>query len=316
MKKLSIVTTLYNSAPYIEEFYQRIFQSIQEITDNYEIIFVNDGSPDHSLEIVKNIQINNKKVSIIDLSRNFGHHRAIMTGLSYASGDYIFLVDCDLEEDPELLLSFWEQIHNQPDLDLVYGVQNKRKGKIFEKLTGALFFKFLNFLSDIKISENLVVVRLMTKRYVKGLLQHTERELAFVGLAALTGFSQKTITINKKDKGSSNYNFKKKINLAINFITSLTGKPLVYIFNLGLLVTLLSFTYLLFLIGRKIFFGIGASGWVSIIVSVWLFGGLIIFCLGIIGIYLSKVFSEVKRRPYTIIKEIYSENIQRLENHL
>ncbi len=311
--KLSIVTTLYNSEPYLNEFYERITNTVKNITSEYEIIFVNDGSPDNAIEIARFIHNKDDKVSVIDLSKNFGHHRAMMTGLFYSSGEYVFLIDSDLEEDPELLNVFWNEIRTNLDLDVVYGVQQKRKGKLMEKISGALFFKILNFLSDIKITENLAVVRLMTRRYLNNLLKHSERELAFVGIAALTGFNQKSFPIIKKDKGSSSYNFKKKIVLAINFITSLTGKPLVYIFNLGLMVTSLSMLYLIFLIGRKVFLGIGADGWISIVVSIWLFGGLIIFCLGIMGIYLSKIFSEVKKRPYSIIKAIHSKNIYEKE---
>lgn len=291
------------------EFHQRISNSVKAITDDYEIILVNDGSSDDSLQIAKNLLNTDIKVNIIDLSRNFGHHKAIMTGLAYSQGDYVFLIDSDLEEEPELLGAFWKEIHNNKDCDVIYGTQKKkRKGGLAEKLSGWVFYKILNYLSEIKITENLVVARIMTKRYVKNLLKHTERELAFVGIAALTGFKQKALPVIKKDKGVSNYSFRKKINLAVNFITSLTNKPLVYIFYLGLCFTLLSLGYSIYLISKKIFFGINVAGWISTVISIWLLGGITIFCLGIIGIYISKIFIEVKQRPYTIIREIYSKN--------
>ncbi len=314
--KLSIVTTLYNSAPYIKEFYDRIKNETNNINLNYEIIFVNDGSPDNSLEIAKNIQIQDNKVSIIDLSRNFGHHRAMITGLSYTSGDYIFLIDCDLEEEPELLSKFLDQIQKDSDLDVIYGVQKTRKGGFNEKWTGALFYKTLNFLSDIKITENVILARIMSRRYLNNLLKHTERELSFFGIAAMTGFKQETIIVNKKNKGSTTYSLKKKINLAINYITSLTSKPLVYIFYLGLSVTALSLVYLVYSVCEKLLFGIDVQGWISIMISIWFFGGLIIFCLGIIGMYLSKIFLEVKKRPYSIVKSIYSNDIHNIKDIL
>lgn len=304
--KLSIVTTLYQSSPYICEFYQRISCAAKKITDDYEIIFVNDGSPDDSINVVKSMQHQDDKIVIVDLSRNFGHHCAIMTGLSHAEGEYIFLLDCDLEEDPELLSAFWHELHGEKDIDVVYGVQKKRKGKMIERYSGALFFKLLNTLSDIKITENLVLARLMTKRYVSHLLRYKEREIAFVGIAALAGFNQRTFMVDKKHKGSTTYNFKQKINLAINFITSLTSRPLVYIFNLGIIVTLFSICGIVYLLIKKLLFGIHVDGWVSIVISIWFFGGVIIFCLGIIGIYLSKIFIEVKGRPYSIVKAVYS----------
>lgn len=314
--KISIVATLYNSAPYIREFYNRILNAIHQLKVDYEFILVNDGSPDNCLEIVQNIQQEDEKVVIIDLSRNFGHHRAMITGLSYAKGDYIFLIDCDLEEEPELLMTFWKEIQANPNIDVIYGIQKKRKGGFNEKWTGALFYKLLNFLSDIKISENSVLARLMTRRYLISLLKHQERELSFFSIAAMTGFQQKGIIIHKKYKGSTTYNLKRKINLAINYITSLTSKPLVYIFYLGVSVTLFSLFYLAYSFLRKIFFGVSVEGWSSIMMSIWFFGGLIIFCLGIIGMYLSKIFVEVKKRPYSIVKAIYAKDKHRYEDGL
>lgn len=312
--KLSIVTTLYKSAPYLMEFYAHLIIAIKEITNDYEIIFVNDGSPDNSLQMSQSIQSVDPKVSVVDLSRNFGHHRAIMTGLSFARGDYVFLIDCDLEEDPALLKVFMNEMQTSLDYDVIYGIQKKvRKGRFVEKLMGWIFYKVMNFLSDVKITKNLMVVRLMTQRYVKNMLRHNERELAFVGVAALTGFKQKAFPVEKIDKGSTTYSFSKKINLAINFITSLTSQPLVYIFYLGIFLTLLSFGSSIYLIFRKILLGDSLTGWASTIVSIWFFSGIIIFCLGIIGMYLSKIFIEVKQRPYTIIKSIYSSDTKLID---
>ncbi len=307
--KLSIVTTLYQSAAYVLEFHQRISAAAKKITTDYEIIFVNDGSKDNSFEIAKTIHVSDIHVNVIDLSRNFGHHIAIMTGLAHASGDYVFLIDCDLEEEPELLTIFWKEMIARQGADVVYGVQQKRQGNFIEKFAGKYFYKIINYLSDIKIDENVMVVRLMTRLYVKNLLKYTERELVFVGIAALTGFKQISVLVVKKDNGSTTYNFEKKLNLAINFITSLSSKPLVFIFNLGLLITLISLIGTSFLLLRRIFFGLMAPGWASIMLSIWLLGGVIIFCLGIIGMYISKIFIEVKQRPYSLIKEIHAAEI-------
>ena len=128
--KLSIVTTLYKSSPYIDEFYVRISKEAQKITNDYEIIFVDDGSPDDSLLKVVALYERDSRVKVVELSRNFGHHKAIMTGLSCAKGDFVFLIDSDLEEAPELLGSFWNELQKEDDLDVVYGVQEKRKGGV------------------------------------------------------------------------------------------------------------------------------------------------------------------------------------------
>ena len=136
---LSIVTTLYNSAPELIEFYERTSKCAQEITQDYELILVNDGSPDNSLELALSLNQKDDRVKVIDLSRNFGHHKAIMTGLSYAQSKYVFLIDSDLEEPPEVLNKFWEEMQNSDDTDVIYGVQDKRKGKFFERLSGFIY---------------------------------------------------------------------------------------------------------------------------------------------------------------------------------
>ena len=303
--KLSIVTTLYKSALYIDEFYIRITKEAKKITDDYEIIFLDDGSPDDSLEKAIALYKNDKKVKVIELSRNFGHHKAIMTGLSHANGDFIFLIDVDLEEKPELLSSFWKEIHSCKDIDVVYGAQESRKGNWFEKWSGGLFWKIINFLSTTKVPHNIITARLTTKQYNKELLRYKESELFIGGIWADAGFKQKEMKVDKLSSSQTTYTIHKKISLLINSVTSFSSKPLVYIFNIGLVITSISFLFILKLIFDKIFLNISFEGWTSIIVSIWFFGGLIILLLGIIGIYLSKIFIEVKNRPYTIVKKIY-----------
>lgn len=302
--QLSIVTTLYYSAPYLEEFYTRICFEVEKITDDYEIIFVNDGSPDDALDIALSFHRRDDRIRVIDLSKNFGHHKAIMTGLTYSRGDLIFLIDCDLEEDPELLGKFYdERIRN--DVDVVYGVQASRKGGVFERISGQVFYKFLNFLYSYELPKDTLTARLMTKRYVASLIEHREREIYIDGLWAITGFEQIPITVKKHSKGASTYDLRRKLSMAVNAITSFSNKPLVYIFYLGSVVLSLSTLAACYLIIRKIFFNEYLMGWPSLIVSIWFMGGLTFFCLGIIGIYLSKIFIETKQRPYTIIKKFY-----------
>ncbi len=306
--KLSIVTTMYCSEAYIVEFYERISSAAEMITEDYELIFVNDGSPDKSLEIAISLHKKDLKVRVIDLSRNFGHHKAIMTGLAHASGDQIFLIDCDLEEDPSWLNLFMQELNDSPGVDVVYGVQRQRKGEYFEKISGALFFDFFNLLSDVKVPKNQTVARLMTKRYVNSLLQFSERELVFVGLCELAGYSQKRVYVNKGHKNCSTYNLSRKIDMAINFVVSFSSRPLVLIFYLGLFVTMISAVCAVYIVCSKVLFGIPVDGWASIVTSIWFIGGLLMFSVGIVGIYLSKIFIEVKNRPFTVIRNIYSSS--------
>ena len=200
---LSIVTTMYRSAPYLEEFYKRVCAAAEKITDDYEIIFVNDGSPDDSLPIVLGFFERDKKVRVIDLSRNFGHHKAIVTGLGYARGELIFLIDCDLEEDPEVLIEFyreWEK--NGGNADVIYGVQRERQGNWFRRWSGILFYRVFNFLSGEPIPVNMCMTRLLSHRFTERFLAYKETEVVLSGLFQLTGFEQRALPIRKKYKGN------------------------------------------------------------------------------------------------------------------
>ena len=301
---LSIVTTLYMSAPHLQEFHRRISSAAAEITSDFEIIFVNDGSPDDSLARALALLKQDSRIRIIDLSRNFGHHRAIMTGLSYARGEKVFLIDCDLEEPPELLGKFYERMRSSA-VDVVYGQQIARKGGLWERLTGAAFYKIFNLFSTEPVPANLVTVRLMSSRYVRNLVEHRDREIFLAGLWHITGFQQVAFPVVKASKSGSTYNFARKVSILVNAITSFSNRPLVQVFYLGTFILLVSGSAALYLIVDKLFFGTFLFGWPSLIVSIWLMCGLIIFCLGVIGIYLSKIFMEVKDRPYTIVRDIY-----------
>ncbi len=305
--KISVVTTMYHSSPFINEFYRRISDEILKITEDYEIIFINDGSPDDALNVAVSLNQKDNKVKVIDLSRNFGHHKAMMTGLSHTKGEYVFLIDCDLEEEPELLGLFWEKFHACKSIDVVYGVQKKRKGHLFEKISGYLFYKLFNFLSDIKIPSNLITVRLMSKRYVLNLIKHEESEIVIAGLWENTGFNQVPLPVNKNSKDTTTYSLSKKFALLVNSVTSFSNKPLRYIFYLGLIFMLVAFVYIVNIIYNKLFLSLPVPGYTSIIASIWFLGGVSLCCIGVVGIYLSKIFMEVKNRPYTIVRTTYGD---------
>ena len=304
--RFSIVTTLYYSAPYIEEFYQRIKTTVQAITPHYEIIFVNDGSPDDSLEKAIKFHEQDDKVKIIDLSRNFGHHKAIMTGLAHAKGDLVFLIDSDLEEEPELLETFYEEFGKSPT-DVVYGVQKTRKGERFERISGKIYYFLFNLLTGYNAEANVLTARLMSKNYVKALVEHKEQEFDIMGLWSLTGFKQSAVIVNKNFKGTSVYNFRRKTSLFINTVTAFSSRPLLGMFALGTIIFAASgFTFFLLLFIN--WFISEVEGWKLVAASVWTLGGLIIICLGTLGIYISKIYIETKRRPYTIIRKIYGND--------
>ena len=302
--QLSIVSTLYRSAAHLEEFHRRVSAAARTVTSDYEIILVNDGSPDESLTVALGLLERDARIRVIDLARNFGHHKAMMTGLSHARGELVFLIDSDLEEEPELLASFLDTLR-RAKADVVHGVQAVRRGRFVERASGWVFFKVFNLLSEWPIPRNVVTVRLMTRRYVSALVAHREREMMIAGLWTLTGFRQVPVVVIKQSRAHSTYGLGQKLAILVNSLTSFSDKPLVFIFYLGTLIVALAAAAAAYLIVRRLLFGQLLAGWASLIVSVWLLGGLTLFSLGIIGIYLSKVFLETKQRPYTIIREIH-----------
>ena len=305
--ELSVVTTLYYSQAHLVEFYERIKNSIDKLTQSYEIIFVNDGSPDNSLQVVMELQKRDPNITIINLSKNFGHHKAMMTGLMHCQGQLVYLIDSDLEEEPEWLNMFHQKLLKE-NCDVVYGMQESRKGNWFEKISGAVYYKLLNKLSGTDFPKNVTTARLMTKRYVHSLTLHKERELMITGLFHITGYKQIAVNVKKHSHSATTYTFMKKLSLLITALTSFSDKPLLYIFYMGLIITLTSGFFIFNLVLKYLIWKISVPGWTSLIVSIWFIGGIISCFLGIIGMYISKIFTEVKQRPYTIIEGIYSSS--------
>jgi len=302
--KISIVTTLYQSSPYIIQFYERITSSIRKIGAQYEIIFVDDGSPDVSLSVANALLKDDLNIIIVQLSRNFGHHKAMMTGLEYADGDYILMIDSDLEEAPELLEVYWKKMNENMDTDVVYGKLSQRNGTLWEKLTSGLFYRLLNFLSGEEMPIDIAFSRLATKNYISNLLRFKEREMYIGGLWHIVGFNQVPVDITKKSKGISSYTLRKKIEMLVNAITAFSSMPLRMIFHAGIATTVFSVILSSYFFSRRLIYAETPSGWTSLIVLLLLMSGIILSSLGIISIYLSKIFNEVKNRPYTIVKSV------------
>ena len=202
--KLSIVTTLYKSSATIEEFYRRAVMAAEAVTSDFEIVVVDDGSPDDSLNKGCRLAERDSRVRIIQLSRNFGHHKALMTGLEYAKGDLCFLIDSDLEEDPALLLCFLSELQ-AADVEVVYGYQIERKGNRIERVAGRLAYRLFNALLPISVPLNALTVRLMKREYVDSLLLYREQQTIIGGLWVLTGYKQLGVPVNKLSRASSTY---------------------------------------------------------------------------------------------------------------
>jgi putative glycosyltransferase len=301
--KLSVVTTLYQSAPYIEEFVRRISVEARKITDDYEIVMVDDGSPDNSLVVALHIQKSDPHLHIIELSRNFGHHKAMMTGLEYARGELVFLIDVDLEEPPELMTRFHDEM-KKGEWDVIYGIQKERKGGLIKRVGGKFGWWFIQLLVPVRIPFNLSTVRLMNSAYVKQLIRHKEHMTAIGGLWVLTGFRQHGLLFNKTSHGKFSYSFTMRLRSLLDSVTSFSQVPLYGVFFLGLVIFFVSSLVTIGLIIRRLT-GYVLEGWISVMVSVWSLGGLILLSVGVVGLYISRIFIETKNRPYIIIRNVF-----------
>jgi len=305
---LSVVTTLYKSKGFLEVFIKEILQAIQTIEINdFELVFVNDGSPDDSVDYLLERKKEIPEIKIIDLSRNFGHHYAIQAGLNFASGEYVFLIDNDLETPPSVLVDYYNEIIIDKNLDVVYGYQEARKGNFIEKKAGSVFWVLINKLSDTKIPHNILTERLMTKQYVNELLRLQDANLFMGGMMYWVGFNQKGIPVKKGQRdGASTYSIKRRAELMLQAITSFSGKPLEWLFYIGISISFFSFLFLIYLATQKIIHQDEVQlGWTSIVAINVLILGIISTFLGLIGIYIYKIFRQVQGRPNVIIKKIY-----------
>lgn len=301
---LSIVTSLYKSDVYIEAFYARFSEAAARLTERYEIILVNDGSPDASLAKALALHEKDSRVTVVDLSRNFGHHPAVLTGLGLARGGLVYLTDSDLEEQSELLELFYHRL-KKGDCDVVYGYQEKRKGRMLERVSGDLFYQLFNFLSDVQLPRNLITARLMTRRYVDSLLLHRDRSPFLAGLLTITGYAQVGLPVKKGSNASSSYNWRGRLRQGFNSITGFSSKPLLVSAGLGASICAIASVLIAYLVVMWLVRGIRIEGWTSLIVSIWFLGGLNLFFIGIVGLYLSRVFMEMKDRPLTVVRELH-----------
>lgn len=307
--KLSIVSTLYNSEKFVPKLLEELTKVVEKIgidKKDYEIILVDDGSPDNSLKVAIEEKKKYKDVNIIilELSRNFGHHKAFWAGISKSSGEYVFLIDSDMDVDPSYLKSFYCEILNQEDIDVVYGVLKDKK---LIRKTSNLFWKFFNYVSGVQVPLNITTERIMNRSYVNALLNLNDFNLFLGGLYYWLGFHQKSIEVRRISKRrKSNYVLTKRIHLFIEALTSFTSYPIWLMLKFSLYLNVLSIIFLSYLIMRKIMFPETILlGYASISALLIFFGSLIIFVICMVGIYIEKIYNQVKQRPRYIVRKEY-----------
>ena len=303
--EISIVIPTYCEEGNIVELYEQLKRQLSKSEiHSFEIIFVNDGSKDNSLEKIKELAIRDERVKYIHFSRNFGHQNALRAGLDFAKGEAVISMDADLQHPPELiptLIAFWRAGNK-----VVY---TKRKDKndlsFFKKLTSKMFYKLVNYLSETKLEEGTADFRLLDRSVVEALKNFNENNLFYRGIIPGLGFRQHGIDYipNERFSGSTKYTFSKMVRFALTGITSSSAKPLYFSIYLGAFLALCSFFYALYAIYVSIFTTEAVAGWTSTIASILFIGGIQLMMLGIVGIYLGTLFSESKKRPNYIIEE-------------
>lgn len=299
---VSLVTTLYRSAPYLDEFVAR---SLALMEDDDELILVDDGSPDNSLALAKERAATDPRITVVELARNFGHHVAILAGLSHAQKERVFFVDSDLEEAPELLTEF-KTVMDASGADVVFGIHDHSQGSVLRQATSRAFWRFFNWASDSSIPLDICNVRLMNRRYVDALVSLPESNVFLGGMFHWVGFRQIAIPIQREIQRSiSTYSLSGRIALALRSVVSFSTAPLKAMFLLGVGISTFSFLLAAYYAVHKILNPSVQFGFTTLIISIWFLSGMIVACLGVIGIYLAYMYTETKRRPRVIVKEIF-----------
>lgn len=303
--KLSIISPVYGAATLLEELVERIATSATKITPNFEIILVEDNSPDNSWEIIKKISLKNKHVHGIKLSRNFGQQNALNAGFDYATGDWIITMDCDLQDEPEQFQTLFNKTFE--GFDIVFASRQNRQDGLLKKIFSILFYKILSYLTDTKIDHSVANFILYNKKCIQAMSKMGDYYRYYPLLNNWIGFNSIKVNIphaKRKDNIKSSYSFKKRLRLAYQTIISFSDKPLRIMLKIGVGLVSFSLLFALYLVIKYIVTNQSTSGWLSIFVSIWFLSGIIIFTLGLLGVYLGKMFDTTKKRPTYIIELI------------
>ena len=304
-KILSIVSPAYNEAENLGEFYSRVINATDNLNLEIEIIYINDGSQDSTIDIItKQRQIDNR-ITIIDLSRNFGKEIALTAGLDYSSGDAVIVIDTDLQDPPELIPKLVEKWRE--GYDVVNAKRIKRKGEsLLKKVMSYIYYRLLFYLSDINVPKDTGDFRLLNKNALDALLKLREKHRYMKGLFVWVGFKQKEIEYERevRFKGKTKWGFFSLFNLAFDGLTSFSIMPLRLASTIGFLSALIGFFYGAVIVFKTLFFHEPVAGFTSLVVLVTFFGGIQLLSIGIIGEYIGRIFNETKNRPLYIVKNI------------
>ena len=300
----SVVVPLYNEEEVINECYSRLSEVMRACSGSYEIIFVNDGSRDRTMDITRTIAGEDGHVKILSFSRNFGHQNAITAGMNRASGDAVVVIDADLQDPPSVIPGMIEKW--KEGYAIVYGKRLKRKGEtVFKKATAKLFYRVLNALTDVDIPVDAGDFRLLDRKVIEALKDFPERNRYVRGLVSWVGFRQTAVEYVREERfaGETKYPLRKMLKFAADALTSFSYKPLKLSIFIGGILSAASFLYLLTVIYLALFTDVTVTGWASLAAISLFFNGVVLIMLGIIGEYIGRIYDETKGRPLYIIGE-------------
>jgi glycosyltransferase involved in cell wall biosynthesis len=313
VKKISILIPAYNEQPVLDKLFTRLANLANDNKNyDFEFLFVNDGSKDKTLELIKGYANKDPRVSFVNLSRNFGKEIGMIAGLDHVTGDATVVIDADLQDPPELIpemIKLWEDGY-----DDVYAKRKSREGESFlKKFTSKLYYNTLQHLTRIEIQKDTGDFRLLDRRVVDALKQFRESQRNTKAMFSWVGFHKKEILYDRDARaaGETSFNYFKLIELAIDGITSFTTSPLRISTYAGLFVSLFTFIYLVVLVIRTIFFGADLAGYPSTMAVILFLGGVQLLSLGIIGEYIGRIFNETKQRPLYLIEEYHNGQLPR-----
>ena len=301
--KYSVVVPLYNEEEVILESYARLKNVMESIGENYEIVFINDGSRDKTAAMVHHICDQDSSIKFIEFSRNFGHQNAITAGMDFAQGDAIIVIDADLQDPPEVMLEMikkWKEGY-----DVVYGQRIERKGEtFFKRITAKIFYRTLKQLTEVDIPVDTGDFRLLDRKVCEALKLVNERNRYIRGIISWLGFKQTGVEFvrEKRFAGETKYPLKKMLKFAFDAITSFSYKPLKVASYFGFFVSLISFIFILLVLYQKLFTNETVTGWASTLAVSLFFNGITLLILGIIGEYIGRIYDEAKGRPLYLVR--------------
>ena len=300
---ISIVSPVYRAEKILPILVSEINLVMERIGEDYEIILVDDRSPDNSWEVMKVLSSQNSKIKSIRLSRNFGQHSAIFAGLTKAKGDWVVVMDCDMQDQPKELAKLYKKALE--GYDIVLGQRENRKDKFLKKLSSKLFYKVFNYLSGGQFNNEIGNFGIYKKKVIDSILNINDYIKFFPLFINWVGFKSVSIPIEhgEREEGKSSYSISRLLKLAFNVIVSFSDKPLRLFINFGLGISILSFVLGIYYLYLSITHKITQPGFSSLILSIWFLSGIIISCIGIVGVYLGKTFDQAKNRPTFIIDE-------------